>query len=387
MRDELRTRTEHRGSPRREPRTSGQARRRRIRPFHAIVLLATLASCSTSQRTATPRGFVQLGMAALERGDAPAAERSFQEVIRTGSDTEDAAFARDSLREIRGARLFPDTLTGCSAESLEALDSAEEEFARGRFDASLPDYRRAVEGCPQSATMRVAFADAFYSRGDFRQAREEFRAAIERDPWNRAAWRYLSDTEQKLANSYAAWEAAMFAVLSDPLYEMGWVTLGHNIAGGPAALGRVRIDKPYVNIEKGSPVIHMVIVEPRTNGTDVDGPLWSGYATMAALVFPDTPGKSHLEIERARVNGVLETYGRSVPDPATSRRGFWDLMADAEAAGFLDEAIYVHLMDNSMATEYAAFRTAHRERLVEFMKRMVAPPPLPREAAPAGART
>jgi hypothetical protein len=190
-------------------------------------------------------------------------------------------------------------------------------------------------------------------------------AALELDPWNRAAHRYLSDTEAKLGNTYAAWEHAMLAVLSDPNYQMAWMTLGERTTGGPAALRRVRADKPYIT-EEGA-------LTWFTDWPDSDRQAWMGYGM--ALQTLDTAGKSHLEIERERVEWAIGPRGKTPANASVAQPGFWDLMAEARSAGYLDEAIFVHLIDKPMADEYAAFRTKNRQRLVDYMKKMVSPPP------------
>jgi tetratricopeptide (TPR) repeat protein len=342
------------------------------RPNFSIAVPALLgallfSACSAGRVPTAPtaEGLVRQGVLALHRNDMEEADRSFRGALQLGRESQAGAFARDSLTEMHGMRLFPDVVGNCPAAGQQALSQAEEQFARKDFDSALSLYRTAIEHCPRSAVIRTAMADAHYARGDYEQAREDFRAALELDPWNRAAHRYLSDTEAKLGNSHAAWEEATLAVLSDPNYQMAWITLGERTGGGPKNLRRVRADKPYVT-EDGALNVFV-------DGPDADKQSWLIYGL--ALKSLETAGKSHLEAERERIDLVFETRGNALATASGATAGFWDLMESAKAAGYLDEAIYVHLIDQSMAAEYAEFRSENRQRLIDYMRTLVSPPP------------
>jgi hypothetical protein len=49
------------------------------------------------------------------------------------------------------------------------------------------------------------------------------------------------------------------------------------------------------------------------------------------------------------------------------------MMARAERAGFLDEAIFIHMLDENSAAEYPAFREKHAERLVAYLETVILP--------------
>jgi len=47
------------------------------------------------------------------------------------------------------------------------------------------------------------------------------------------------------------------------------------------------------------------------------------------------------------------------------------MMARADGAGFLDEAIFIHMLNAELATEYPAFREANAERLASYLKTVI----------------
>lgn len=85
-------------------------------------------------------------------------------------------------------------------------------------------------------------------------------------------------------------------------------------------------------------------------------------------------GRNPLDEERQRVEKNLE-YCRFViaKDPSKDSKVF-RIMEDAQKAGFITEAIFIHLMEARIAPEYITYRERHRDRLVEYIKTMVAPP-------------
>jgi hypothetical protein len=47
------------------------------------------------------------------------------------------------------------------------------------------------------------------------------------------------------------------------------------------------------------------------------------------------------------------------------------MMARAEDTGFLDEAIFIHMLDASLAPEYPAFRETNAERLTSYLETVI----------------
>ena len=47
------------------------------------------------------------------------------------------------------------------------------------------------------------------------------------------------------------------------------------------------------------------------------------------------------------------------------------MMARAYQAGFLDEAIFIHLLNAELAAEYPAFREENAERLASYLKTVI----------------
>ena len=117
----------------------------------------------------------------------------------------------------------------------------------------------------------------------------------------------------------------------------------------------------------------------------MDRQLWMTHSIVAADDFKKNPDHTRLTMEQKRVELVLGFYAENRTASGATASAFWDAIEVAKTAGFLDEAIYVHLIDQSMAAEYAEFRQTHRDRLARYMKTLVAPPPPTTNAPRSGA--
>ncbi|HYB99417.1 MAG TPA: tetratricopeptide repeat protein [Candidatus Limnocylindrales bacterium] len=305
--------------------------------------------------------------------DYYARRKTLLEVIRRGGQTADFALAVDSLALLDGRWLFPDDVSSCSREARASFHEGEDLFAQGRFDDAIPHYEAASALCPGNAVIRTAYADVHYRKGDFEKAREGFHAALALDPWNRAAHRYLSDTEDRLGNRHAAYEEAVLAVVSDPTYELGWYTLRLRMGGGDD-MDRSHFFRPAdVNGADSS-----LMMDPTALGDY--GDVWMTYALAKLSAPPPHDSSMHareLYGVRAALSQCKATVRADAPGENRSSPGsVWRRLQRAEDAGFLEEAVFVHLMSPWLRDDYVAFRAARRARLIEYVQRIAPLRPL-----------
>ncbi len=283
-----------------------------------------------------------------------AAKEDYHFVARTTPDSRVGAAARDRLALLDDRRLFAAAPPECPDTAERAFRRAEARFGDGQFDDALEDFAAATEACPQAATYWIGYADAHFARGEYAEARELFRRALSTDPWNREAHRYLADTESALGNRQDAARESALAVLSDPTSQAAWATLRDHSVGRSTAWNRVLPEAAGVA------------------RSDRDGVAWRRY--QAAYRAED--GENAFAAQRRAVRSALETWrqlgGRDLATPRT----FWEMMSRADSAGFLDEAIFLHLMDAPLVADYLPFRDRQRTRLVAYIETLIAPPTL-----------
>jgi hypothetical protein len=87
----------------------------------------------------------------------------------------------------------------------------------------------------------------------------------------------------------------------------------------------------------------------------------------------DPKAMSALELDRLAVRHTLKAVQEMTTDPPSKPAPFWAMMMRADKAGFLDEAIFLHMLDASLAKEYPVFRDKNAAKLVEYLETMIAP--------------
>jgi tetratricopeptide (TPR) repeat protein len=284
------------------------------------------------------------------------AREDWQWVANREPDSILGGVARDGLTRLDGKVLVQPRSVSCPAEAAAAHERAESLYGARQLDAALAEYENATSACPDAAIYWVNYADAYYGLGKYSKAKELFERALVADPWQRSGHRFLADTEAKLAHPDAAIHQAALAVVSDPTYEAAWASLRLLAEGTGRGWDRVYATKAAVSsagiMGKGGS----------------DDALWMLYS-MAKVSILKGKGPSALEAERYASQTALAL----LKDGAAARAPFWSMIARAQDAGYLDEAIFLHMLDAPLAADYPAFREKNGARLAEYLETLIVP--------------
>lgn len=277
---------------------------------------------------------------------AARAQTDYEHIAAADPDSLIAGMARDGLTRLAGEPLIEAKAVACPEPATEAHAHANSLYGAQRFADAIVHYTKATAACPGVASWWVDFADTHYVMEDYARAKELFVRALSVDPWNREAHRYLADTEAQLAEGDAAVHQLILAVVSDPTYEAGWSALKSYALSMSRSWNRVYGDRKAT---------------PRSG----DAESWAAYREAKAHARGASAGPaSALELEREAVKSTLTSTSKGAGP-------FWSMMARAERAGFLDEAIFIHMLDASLAAEYPAFRETHAERLASYLETVI----------------
>jgi len=121
-----------------------------------------------------------------------------------------------------------------------------------------------------------------------------------------------------------------------------------------------------------------------------DGAMWIGYGAAKANILSgntidtgadgqpvnrkvDPKTMSALEIAREAVKVALQIARELAAGESSKPSAFWSMMTRAQDGGFLDEAIFLHMLDAPLAAEYPAFRDKNAERLVTYLDTLIVP--------------
>lgn len=324
-----------------------------------------------------------------------AAANDYHAAVAAAPDSMAAADSLDSLEALRGRDLFPETPLLCPPEDVDAVRRAQRLVAEQKYEEAKALFRDAADRCPNSAPLWVSFGDAFFAAGDFAMAKTIFARAVEADPWNRQAARFLADAERKLGNADEALRADALAVLGNPTLEHAWARLRDDASAAGRDCLRRRARLPEVKKSAaqngGKATVSIGLPFAMGNaGEEGDGALFFAYALGMGSAVADadkaasgettkvgTPA-TPLEIKRANVLFVLKAMNAKPKANAP----FWSLMQRAEKAGYLDEAIFLHMLGEDLVPEYKAFRERSRDRLMAYLLTVV----VPARSAPAAAK-
>jgi hypothetical protein len=72
------------------------------------------------------------------------------------------------------------------------------------------------------------------------------------------------------------------------------------------------------------------------------------------------------------VKEVISKYDESQDTAGTRPPRTWPTIKRAAADGYLDEAIFMHLLDAALVPEFVEFRRNHSDRLIEYVSRYLA---------------
>ncbi len=339
--------------------------------------------------------------------------QDYQKIATDAPDSMRAGVARDGLTRLSGKTLLTPAAVKCPSEAVDAYGRAESLLSADKFAESISQYEKATEACPSAADFWLGFADAYYGLKQYAKAKELFRRALEADPWSRMGHRFLADAEGHLNNGDAAVHEAALAVVSDPVYEAAWSSLRNyaNVTGREwKRVYGVKTDVTATDSTKGTGkdiTINVPMTEPqdattpghkhrkpkagtKSKESNPDDLGWMSYglfkagAMSGSVTEQDASGKpvekkidpstlTALDIERIGVRGALDVAGEVAASTSDTPGPFWAMMMRADKAGFLDEAIFLHMLDEPLAKEYPAFREKNATKLVEYLETMIVP--------------
>jgi tetratricopeptide (TPR) repeat protein len=292
------------------------------------------------------------------------ARADFQLVADDQSVDTRAGVARDGLTRLSGQSLLNPKSVECSKAAEDAYALADSLYGARKFDEAMSQFEKATASCPAASSYWVRYAEACFGIEQFDKAKELCQKAIEVDRWDRSAHRRLADTEWYLKNAEASVHEAALAVVSDPVYEAAWASLQNYGFLTRRSWKRVYAKRPGATSAPSS-----------TGGVaDIDVTASKAYGVSKAGVLGGTTVMTALGIERNAVRSTLQILREiAASDPTTQPGPFWSMMARAEEAGFLDEAIFLHLLDAPLAKEYPEFREDNAARLTTYLETLIVP--------------
>ncbi len=261
------------------------------------------------------------------------------------------------LAEVTDPILITESVPDCPADAVEQHRRAEAAFSRRDLDVAGTHYRRALHLCPEATSWWTYYGDIWFSLGDFAQAREGYQHSLSLDPCYWPAHRFWADTLLKEGDLVGARDRTAVAVACNPEYDIGWRFLEVITTRGGGAFRWVPVSKPAIS-------------DP-SDDLPADGP-FSGaagqlYRTSRASAAAE--GGSVLQIERSAVERTLA----ALPGGGDASGPLWQRLSEAQDAGYLDEAIFIFLLDEALLAEFLEYRSENLSRLSRYITEQLAP--------------
>ncbi len=272
------------------------------------------------------------------------------------------ALSQGILSEMTDPSLLTESVPECSEEAHEQHEKAEVAFAQRNMDAAGTHYRRALSLCPTAASWWTYYGDVWFALGDFDKAREGYQESLSLEPCYWPAHRFWGDTLRKEGDLLGARDRAAISVACNPEYEIGWRFLERITEEGSGAFRWVPVNKPEAP-------------ERDADLASIEGASEGPFSGAAGRVYQKSrltaagEGGSPLQIERSAVERTLAT----LPGDGAASGLLWLRLAEAQDAGYLDEAIFLFLLDEALLPEFLNHRVEHLDRLSRYVIEHLAP--------------
>jgi tetratricopeptide (TPR) repeat protein len=167
-----------------------------------------------------------------------------------------AGHAYDVIRVIEGRQISTEKNYSCPEEARKSSSTAYYLFRGNRLKEALTHYKRAIDECPENASLWIQYGHTFMMLRDFDQAKIFMSEGLKRDPWNRSGHLFLSDLYRSVGELELAYKHTALEVVSDPSYEFGWGNSSRNWrtqageTGDESSIGDLWFDETVREIHK-----------------------------------------------------------------------------------------------------------------------------------------
>ena len=262
----------------------------------------------------------------------------------------------------------------------EAMKAAEASRAKGELDSARKGYLHVLELDPKNYDATVYIGDVYFTERAYNSAGEWFDKAIKLDPDKETAYRYWGDALSEAGKNGEAREKYIHAVIAEPYIRPPWtalrrwsdriqqpfnaIILQNKSSAQPAADKAVKLDEHQ--LREPSPEV------AAWNAYNKTRQLWKDEKFKQQ--FPKEPSYRHsLREETEALDALVAVLA---PDAASQKKAEKldpSLLAliQIDHDGLLEPFVLLNRADREIAQDYPAYRSAHRDKLYEYMDKYV----------------
>ena len=262
-----------------------------------------------------------------------------------------------------------------------AMKRGEAAFAATRFDDAIHEYSRALELDPKLYVAALDVGDCYYREKQWDKAGEWFGRAIQIDPNQESAYRYWGDTLMGADNMTAARAKYIDGLLVWPYQRTAWNGLRSWAIRNHLELKGFVIRSPNTASQQGAGTV--INIDPSTLGANDGRDAWILYPIQHtvwqqgefAKHYPNEKQYRHSLEEEVSALALVADHFDELRKEGKVKKPNADLMrlSELNEGHLLEPYVLLMVPDTGIARDYAAYRTAHRDKLVEFLDKHVVP--------------
>ena len=318
-------------------------------------------------------------------------------VLKTAKDGRRIANTLDMVRLIDWRMTYIPKEYPCPDEARKAAAAAYNLFRAHKLNEALPQYKLAVDRCPEDASLWIEYGHTFMLAGDLKQAEFYMSEGVKRERWQRSGNLFLSDLYRVQGQLDLAYKHAALAIVSDPTYEFGWEQLKElakargrewrRVVNRRAVVAADTDKNPQISFPLGTEIgapetsfwLGLGLVEASEVKPGVKPRVFLGIGhdvagTLRQLRQRGTLYPNELDYDRNRVKKNLDFQRDLIAKDPKDRSVLIDVVEEALQKGYLDEAIFLSLIDWRLLPEYVDYREQHADRLLDYIALILAPP-------------
>ncbi|HLW55581.1 MAG TPA: tetratricopeptide repeat protein [Candidatus Angelobacter sp.] len=262
-----------------------------------------------------------------------------------------------------------------------AMNRGEAAFAKGEWQEAIKEYTVALELDPTLYFAAVNIGDTYFRLKENDKAGEWFARAIQIDPNQETAYRYWGDALMQGGRIKEARTKFIQGLVAYPYRQTSWGGLNGWLSRNRLKYKSIPIKVPE-GPKTGSKGETIITVDPAQADSSTAA-AWMVYPMERSLwqkekfakVYPQEKSYRHSLKEEAaaltlsaKVYQEIQAKKNEKPDPGLS------LLSQFVAEGMIEPYVLLITPDQGIAQDFAAYRDAHREKLIEFVDKYLVPP-------------
>lgn len=258
----------------------------------------------------------------------------------------------------------------------EAMRQGEVAFGKSDYAAALAAYQRALQLDPNNYHAALFTGDVYFNMNQMDKAADWFARAIRIDPNRETAYRYWGDGLMRAGQMDDARAKFIDAVIAQPYLKASWIGLQRWARRNNATISHPKIEPPGSVSGEGEQI--NITIDPSALDEKGGGSYWLIYPMTRALwrgeqfkkEFPNEKAYRHTLREEVEALGTVASL---VSDDAKKPRKRKKLdpalrtLLNLRDQGLLEAFVLLSRPDEGIAQDYAVYRAAHRDKLVQYI--------------------